>query len=274
MLKKLLKHELQATGRYMWIVYLAMVLLSVGGFVLTRVLCKDLLILEDKPILTFILVFGLIIWFVALCAAALLTIIMNVYRFYKNFLTDEGYLMFTLPVSVHQLLWSKILVAALWTSITTLLVFAGLSLGLYNLFSGIAALDPAFAVGDVFGALEMNIPLTVIIMLLVMIVGSAVGPLQFYCVMSIGYGFTKNKALWSIVIYFAIQAGLSVISGAFNVVNMLMNTETLVSEAMYSLSFAQQWYLMMLGSMAVSLLMGAVYYLVTAWNLRKRLNLA
>ena len=112
MLKKLLKHEIQATGRYMWIMYLVVVLLSVGGFVLTKVLCRDLLALEDKPIMIFILMFAMIIWFVALCAATLMTTVMNVYRFYKNFLSDEGYLMFTLPATVHELIWSKLLVQA------------------------------------------------------------------------------------------------------------------------------------------------------------------
>ena len=37
-----------------------------------------------------------------------------VVRFRNNLMTDEGYLMFTLPVSVHQLLWSKLLVSMLW----------------------------------------------------------------------------------------------------------------------------------------------------------------
>lgn len=39
-----------------------------------------------------------------------------VVRFRNNLMTDEGYLMFTLPVSVHQLLWSKLLVSMLWFS--------------------------------------------------------------------------------------------------------------------------------------------------------------
>lgn len=275
MLKKLLKHELQATGRYMWIMYLVVVLLSVGGFVLTKVLCRDLLALEDKPVLMFILMFAMIMWFVALCAATLMTTVMNVHRFYKNFLTDEGYLMFTLPVSVHELLWSKLLVATLWSCLTTLLVFVGISLGVGNLVDGIsAAFQEELYLTDIFAELGLNIPLTVAILLLVTIIGCAVGPLEFYCVMSIGYGFNKNKALWSVVIYFAIQTGFSLISGLFSIVNMVVNTESVIADAMFNMTFAQQWYLIMLGSAGVSLLLGSIFYLVTAWNLKKRLNLA
>lgn len=275
MLKKLLKHEIQATGRYMWIMYLVVVLLSVGGFVLTKVLCRDLLALEDKPIMIFILMFAMIIWFVALCAATLMTTVMNVYRFYKNFLSDEGYLMFTLPATVHELIWSKLLVAMLWSCITTLLVFLGISLGFGNLLAGLeTAFQEEMPFALIFEELGLNVPLMIAITVLVSIIGSAVGPLEFYCVMSIGYGFNKNKALWSVVIYFALQTGLSIISGLFSVISMVANTERIISDAMFNMTFAQQWYLIMLGAAGVSLLLGAIFYLVTAWNLRKRLNLA
>lgn len=47
-------------------------------------------------------------------------------RFYKNLFTDEGYLMFTLPVKASQLLLSKGLIAALWRILSYIVI--GLSI--------------------------------------------------------------------------------------------------------------------------------------------------
>ena len=43
-------------------------------------------------------------------------------RFYKNLLRDEGYLMLTLPASVHQQVWSKLIVSSVWFIITGVVV--------------------------------------------------------------------------------------------------------------------------------------------------------
>ena len=42
-----------------------------------------------------------------IAAAFVITLILTIQRFYKNLLTDEGYLMFTLPVSTGRLIWSQ-----------------------------------------------------------------------------------------------------------------------------------------------------------------------
>ncbi len=48
-------------------------------------------------------------------AMGVLTVVSIIQRFYKNLLGDEGFLMFTLPVSSTTLLGSKMLAAMLWT---------------------------------------------------------------------------------------------------------------------------------------------------------------
>ena len=54
-------------------------------------------------------------------------------RFYKGLLGDEGYIMFTLPASVHQHVWSKLIVSAVWFIATGVVVF--LQMGVSNLIS-------------------------------------------------------------------------------------------------------------------------------------------
>lgn len=57
-----------------------------------------------------------------LAALVTVTTILILYRYYKNFFTDEGYLTFTLPVTRDQLLWSKIINAFIWEIATFLAV--------------------------------------------------------------------------------------------------------------------------------------------------------
>ncbi len=47
-------------------------------------------------------------------AIAVLTIIVSIQRFYKTLLTEEGYLMFTLPVKTWQLVISRLFTAMIW----------------------------------------------------------------------------------------------------------------------------------------------------------------
>lgn len=50
----------------------------------------------------------------------IVTLVLILVRYYKNFFTDEGYLTFTLPVSRTKLLNSKIIMAFFWMCLTVL----------------------------------------------------------------------------------------------------------------------------------------------------------
>ena len=55
-------------------------------------------------------------------ATGAITALLMIYRFYKNYMTDEGYLMFTLPVNRHQLIRAKLLSALLYTAASAVAV--------------------------------------------------------------------------------------------------------------------------------------------------------
>ena len=277
MLRKLLKHELHATGRYMWILYLGMVLVSVVGFLLTMVGNKlDMPETEAEAVIAGLSIVAVVLCFILLIVALFITVVLMVYRFYKNFLSDEGYLMFTLPVSVHQLIWSKLLVATLWQIIALMIAVLGIGLGLYGL-SGSMFAEIEIGIQDSFALmgfkLDLNIPVMILEGIIYIIAGYAVGVLEFYCVMAVGFGFAKNKALWSVVLYFAIQTAISVISGVASIVSTIFAGDV-VMESMMEISAMQQWHLNVLGGVGLNVVLGAVFYVVTVWNLKKRLNLS
>lgn len=104
MLRKLLKHEFRATARVMIPLYLITVLLAV----LTRAtaLWAEMVTFDGMlgrnflALLSGIIIFGFVL---ALIATFVVAVILAILRFRSNLMADEGYVMFTLPVSTHTL---------------------------------------------------------------------------------------------------------------------------------------------------------------------------
>ena len=204
MLGKLIKHEFRATGRLMAPLFGALLLLAVFSRVANQILQQ---VPNPTRVLYIVSVLLAIVYVLAGLGVMVFSTVLMIKRFHQNFLTDEGYLMFTLPVSVHSLLWSKLLTAALFflfTFAAELLALAiviwqgGVSTELYNNFiSGLRELGSYYTGNGIAIALEAFAMLFVSLL---------VTCLLFYAPMSIGYSFANHKGLLSVVFYFVIQA--------------------------------------------------------------------
>lgn len=125
MFSKLLKYEWRANAGLLGILSLcALGVGLLGGGVL-----KAITVLEKNwtwDQMTSVAISGLssmmIFVVLALVAYALAVQFITVYRFYKNKFTDEGYLTFTLPVTVHQIFWSSFLNILIWMVISVAVV--------------------------------------------------------------------------------------------------------------------------------------------------------
>ncbi len=102
MLGKLIKYEWKATCR---------ILLPLYGIYLITAILTNLFYVGD---LSFFAGMGMFIFFSLSIACIVMTIVLLIQRFNTNLLQDEGYLMFTLPVSTPQLILSKMLIALAW----------------------------------------------------------------------------------------------------------------------------------------------------------------
>lgn len=121
MLGKLLKYEFKATSRTFLPIYAALILVA---------LVNRLFRVGNIDIgfgLTTAILFGL---FVALFVLTLLVIIE---RFNKNLLSDEGYLMFTLPVKPSNLILSKLLATLIWSVCSGIVAVVTFFLLFFNL---------------------------------------------------------------------------------------------------------------------------------------------
>jgi len=201
------------------------------------------------------------------------TLVLAVRRFHQNLLTDEGYLMFTLPGNVHHLVISKLLVSCVWFLASMLAIFLAV---------GIAVLDSEVLREITIGWRELMEQITafyafngtavILEALVVFFVGCAAYMLQFYSAMAIGYGFNSRKGLLSVVFYFVQGYVIQMIGTVLMFGGIQLLPERFLEFA--DLSPMQAFHLTMLAVLVSEVILGAVFYGITVLNLQKRLNLS
>ncbi|NCC69238.1 MAG: hypothetical protein EOM14_13790 [Clostridia bacterium] len=92
--------------------------------------------------------------------------------------------------------------------------------------------------------------------------------LFFYASMAVGHGFTKHKILMSIVFFFVFQFALQIIGTIIVSVWGEMPYFNITPENMMSL-----WHAVAGIAVAAELVYCAVFYFITTFSLKKRLNL-
>ena len=267
MLGKLMKHELRATSRTMLPLLLLTLLLSVFLRIAMAVMPRT-----DAPIVG--VLYGLLItaFVLAIIGTAVFSVVLMVVRFHKNLMTDEGYLMFTLPVSVHQLLWSKLLVSMLWFVAVFFVDALAVLMTVYE--NGMFAELPEF-LRNVFETMNryyaFNGLLYSLELLGLLLVSMLAACLMFYAPIAIGNSFATHKTLLSVVFFFVIQTVLQIVS-LFGIAGAANAATPLLTPAILD-NGVKMAHLMFTSALAYSLVVGAVLYVLTWFMLRKRLNL-
>ena len=194
MLGKLLKYELKATARYF-----VPLLATFGGITLLFKLFMMMIGFGNDPLRMTFSIFIVTIYVVAVIALFLMCFIISFYRFYKNFYTDEGYLSFTLPVSVNlQILFSIFIFLAgtpYWTDFCQVLSLS---------FQEFNKIDPGIRflfITETLSALILN---------------AISSPLFIYLCITIGGLLPNHRLGASIGTYFLATAALSLVTNIFS----------------------------------------------------------
>ena len=279
MLGKLIKHEFRATGRLMAPLFGALLLLAVFSRVANQILQQ---VPNPTRVLYIVSVLLAIVYVLAGLGVMVFSTVLMIKRFHQNFLTDEGYLMFTLPTSVHSLLWSKLITAALFFIFTFLADALAVAIVVWrggtarDLFESIVGLFREL--NSFYMANGIALALEILALLLVSLLVTC---LLFYAPMSIGYSFANHKGLLSVVFYFVIQAvlqvfGVAVLSGVVSDTAF----HRLLTDAMDNLgridtpvTAMQAAHGTMLLALFTELFLGAILYFLTYFMLRKHRNL-
>lgn len=265
MLSRLLKYEIKATGRIFLPIFLA--LLMFAG--ITRFFSAVGPEQWDTP--AFII---MVIYIMIMAGMFVMTFIMMIQRFYKNLLTDEGYLMLTLPVKPWKHIVSKLLVSMMWIVISGIAAFISIlmiALQKGDLTKISAELSALYH--QAFNYLGASLYLLSIELIIVLLIALASGILIVYASIAIGHLFNRHKLLAS----FGAFIVLSTLSQIFYTLIALIHGSTYFPTIHVSAGdFISRQPLiqgLMVYGIISSVLLCAAYFTITNYILSKRLNL-
>ena len=263
---KLLKYEWKACARTCLPLY--------GVLILMSLISRILYVIPKNASLDFMLpAIGSMLYMGVMMAAFVVTAVILIQRFYKNLLGSEGYLMFTLPVTVSQHLFSKTIIAVVMIALSGLAamvsigIFADMSLGtlFVDMIKGVARSG-----GLLFG-LEL---------LVLAVLGIAGMALFVYLCMALGHLAGKHRLLMSVVWYFVLSTAVQVLfllvmMGAGNAMPVALADAMVrwLDSTMQTITPMDAAHLMLRCCCVFALIGDAVCFLVTRWILTHRLNL-
>ena len=288
MLKKLIKHELRATRRFFlpaYGVFIALLLVERLSLLAMPALEESEGFLSSVAGFTMAMVTVLTV--VGLIALMVAPAIYNIIRFYRNMLGDEGYLMFTLPVSTGQLIWSKLLTAVFWETITgiVVIVFGGAFLATLDAAATKEVVDVVSQLlGTVWSAVGGWTIMLAALFVLALFTQMCANMLTLYTSMSIGQCAGKHRLLASAGCYVGInfvtswlmQIPIFILGFAFGE-QWMEQLDQLLTVTMNNgdyVPYCQIMSVILIILLAANFLLGTIHYFLSRYFLRKQLNLA
>lgn len=274
MLGKLLKYEIKATGRIFLPMYVAVLFFAGINklFMITKL---------SKSHLDFLANITIFIYVMIILATFTLTFVVMIQRFYKNLLGDEGYLMFTLPVKPSAHILSKMITSMMWLIIsavvTILSVFILIADQSFFQDLGQAMQELSRVFNQAFGSSGGLIIAELIIITIVSIFSST---LMIYASIAIGHTVSNNhKVLASFGSYMVITVIMQIITSLITAIPVMTNMANWMDmanadtmEAAFDLiRYMSQMFLPI--TLAIDLLFGVLFFLVTNYIFTKKLNL-
>ena len=208
MLTTLFKHEMRATAKtFMWfyIAFAAIAIVNalINPFAMGSASANGAMQTLGMPG-AFIpdAIRGIImaLYSIAATVVVVVTIVIIILRFFRNLLGDEGYLMMTLPVTREQHILAKLFAAVIWSVCTAVLVFLSFLLMLQSagvLTEIVKGINELIASGT-----PVNRWIAQFVLLL--LVGTVSSVLMLYAAMGIGPNLLKNRVGGSILAYIII----------------------------------------------------------------------
>mgnify|MGYP004623733731 FL=1 len=267
MLGKLLKYELKATSRVFIPLYIAILVVSI-----VNGLSLNLEILNIQGLATIVLMCLFISLFV-------ITIVVTIQRFNKNLLKDEGYLMFTLPVSSKHLVLSKYLTSLIWTFLSFVVAF--LSFTIIFMIPTYKYFDFSYFINEFnllfSNMLNLNILGQFLKIILLMIISYTIFIFNVYLALSVGQLpiFNRFRNVSSFIGFLVINL---LISYAQNIVSLFVNDASVNIEAIDNINYAINSVTSIVSkglniAIVINIIIILVLFVATTYILDKKLNL-
>lgn len=264
MLGTLIKYEFKAVGRLLlplygaWLIAAVLLGLSIGNDGMGQ-----------SPL--FITLSGILYGGFTM-VAVILTCIMLIQRFYKNLLGNEGYLMFTLPVSTSKHLINKTFSAAVWGTIGILVaILSGFLIA--GCIEGFGSLldQGGIWLGDVKVMIkeEPSSILLVLEILLIIFMAFAETAAKVYAAIAVGHQWSNHRVLGAIAAYIIFAIIESIIGNIIGAITDGLDW----SFTENNLSVIASTHLTMIMIIVFFAVVAAIYGFISWKLLDKRLNL-
>lgn len=274
MLGRLFKYEMKATARILMPIYIAM--LAIAG--ISRI---SLNIKADKgSLFSFLNEMNAIVFSISIISVFVITAIVIIWRFYRAVSSDEGYLLFTLPVKTDCIILSELLCALVWCTVISVIMFLTVFIMVINLDMDGTVLNFSY-IADFVSKISPQGWYGVVMLLGNIILSCIAEIICVYCAISIASLFRKQKIILSVAFYIAIM----VVVNSFVACIIGIFTGNSVETTVYigdTESFADVWNSYILPNaigieniidITIMLCVSIALYFVVRFILKKHLNI-
>lgn len=275
MLSKLLKYEFRSTAIYFLPIYAALILVSSFFYIVNKIsesMQGDMYI-KYYHMLDTLQVISASIYVLLAIGLAVTTFIVIIIRFYKNLLGNEGYLMFTLPVSVEENILAKLIPSIVWflgSCVLGIFTIIHAFFGGFQSFFGFIDIYPKD-----FGAVTISQYITIITLFIFgVIVSLATVFLFYYLCMCIGQMFNSHKFLASAITFLLLQ-GVFQVFGIVFLFSSFENTGILylISDMFDNMNVFNATALLFTISDITGFAQALILFFIDSFILKKKLNL-
>ena len=262
MLSKLVKYDIKSLIRVfipVWIVAPVIAVMLSATIHLLSVADGPLMNVFSEYIGPILLGILAVLFVAVIVGMMIMTLILVIRRFWNGLLKEEGYLAFTLPVEVWQLIVSKVIVAAIVNLISGLIA----ALSCLILFLGISK--------EIFYSMGYTFSVLIVLGILFLIVTSICGTYMLYASMSLGQLMEDHRVAGSFLAYIGLNMAVSTITniGTMIVTNILPDNLVNITACNAGLIIT----LYMLIMLVINGIQLAVYHVITEYVLTNKLNL-
>lgn len=209
MLGRLFKYELKATSKVLVPIYIAFIAITI----ISRV-SIDLQV-DEGSLWSFINGMGLFVFIISAIAMFVATAIVIIWRFYRNASSDEGYLLFTLPVKVDYIIISEFLCAFIWGFLMSVFTVLGIFLMIFNRNVDDNIINFSYF-GNILSSLTADGIKAIFYLFLDILISTFQEIMSIYCAISLASLFNKHRLIFSATFYI----GLLIVVNAFAILIM------------------------------------------------------
>lgn len=206
------------------------------------------------------LVIFMLIYFILMITAGILTIYITVKRFYSNIFGDSAYLMNTIPVAPWENILSKLFVGSFWILLGLFVCFIS---GIILITADISVYEALRGISELIAYIDIEIFDTICNFALCVIIQQMSNVMIIYCSMAIGHLFSKHRKAAAVGVFLIIQVIINTI-----IINIANGTGW-----WQSLTFIEGFNTVMTFGILFNMVVLLIGFFVTNYILKNKLNL-